>query len=204
MSKPLIIGFDLSTYVRAARMVLAEKGVDYDLQPARPHAPEVLAIHSFGKIPAFRHGEVEIFETLAIAAYADVTFDGPAVIPDAARVETLQWCSAYMDNVAANLIAVILERLVFEQPNETRIAELTPLVRAKLEIFDAHLADRDWLAGEDVTLADLFLAPPMFYVPLLPEKAALTDGLENLSRWYARMGARASFAATAPNLAAAA
>jgi glutathione S-transferase len=53
-----IIGFPQSTYVRVARMACEEKGVAYDLRPAPPHSPEVLAIHPFGKIPAMRHGDL--------------------------------------------------------------------------------------------------------------------------------------------------
>ena len=53
-----IIGFPQSTYVRVARMACEEKGVAYDLRPAPPHSPEVLAIHPFGKIPAMRHGDI--------------------------------------------------------------------------------------------------------------------------------------------------
>src|SRR5438045_9129616 len=90
-----IIGAPQSTFVRVARMVCEEKGVPYELTPARPHSPEIDAIHPFGKIPAMRHGDVALCESKAIATYIDRTFDGPKVIPEnptkAARVE--QWVS---------------------------------------------------------------------------------------------------------------
>ena len=82
-----IIGFPQSTYVRVARMACEEKGVAYDLWPAPPHSPEVLAIHPFGKIPAMRHGDFELFESKAIGTYLDRMFPGPHLIPEDARVE---------------------------------------------------------------------------------------------------------------------
>ena len=42
------------------RVVCAEKGVPYNLVPVRPHTPEVDAIHTFGRIPPMRHGDVEL------------------------------------------------------------------------------------------------------------------------------------------------
>ena len=79
-----IIGFAPSTYTRAARMVCEEKSIPYELTAARPHAPEVTAIHPFGKIPVMRHGDFELCESKAIATYLDLVFPGPRLIPTAA------------------------------------------------------------------------------------------------------------------------
>ena len=38
----------------------------YALNPARPHSPDVDAVHPFGKIPAMRHGAVRYFRSPAI------------------------------------------------------------------------------------------------------------------------------------------
>ena len=90
-----IIGAPQSNYVWVVRMVCAEKGVPYELNPVRPHSPDVDAIHPFGKIPVMRHGDVTLCESKAIATYIDRVFDGPKVIPEdparAALVE--QWVS---------------------------------------------------------------------------------------------------------------
>ena len=67
MTELVILGDPRSIYVRTARMALVEKGVDYRLQPAAPHSDEILAIHPFGRIPAMRHGDVELFEAARVA-----------------------------------------------------------------------------------------------------------------------------------------
>jgi glutathione S-transferase len=71
MAKIQIIGVPQSNYVWVVRMACEEKGVPYDLVPARPHSPEVDAIHPLGKIPAMRHGDIALCESKAIASYID-------------------------------------------------------------------------------------------------------------------------------------
>src|ERR1019366_9513930 len=90
-----IIGAPQSNFVRTARIACHEKGVVYTLTPARPHTPEVDAIHPFGKIPVMRHGDIALCETRAICGYVDQAFDGPPLIPrDAVSAAiTEQWIS---------------------------------------------------------------------------------------------------------------
>src|SRR5206468_2313096 len=92
-----LLGDPRSTYVRTARMGFAEKGVAITLQPVAPHSPEILAVHPFGRIPALRDGEIEVWETSAILRYLDESFgDGPLLTPGriADRVTGEQWVSA--------------------------------------------------------------------------------------------------------------
>jgi glutathione S-transferase len=42
-------------------------------------------------------------------------------------------------------------------------------------IFDKHLANHRFLAGEAMTAADLFLVPIFFYFPEIPELKALAE-----------------------------
>ena len=81
MDKVTLLGFPVSTYVRVCRIALAEKGVDYDLNPVPPHSEPVDAIHPFGKVPVLRHGDFQLAESSAIVRYIDTVFPGPALIP---------------------------------------------------------------------------------------------------------------------------
>ena len=69
MTTPEIIGSIRSTYTRVVCMVCEEKGIAYVLTERPLHAPEILAIHPFGKMPVLRHGDFELFESKAIATY---------------------------------------------------------------------------------------------------------------------------------------
>jgi glutathione S-transferase len=93
--KPEIIGSARSTYTRVVCMVCEEKGIEYALTERPPGAPELTAIHPFGKMPVLRHGDVELFESKAIAAYLDRGFPGPPVFPSDPHLAALteQWVS---------------------------------------------------------------------------------------------------------------
>ena len=74
--KPILYGFDGSTYVRTVRTLLAEKGAEYDQVPlnvlaGEPRLPEHLARHPFGKVPVLDIDGVRIRETDAICRYLD-------------------------------------------------------------------------------------------------------------------------------------
>src|ERR1700756_747382 len=85
MNKPEIIGSSRSTYTRAVLMVCEEKGIDYVLTETPLHAPEIRAIHPFGKMPVLRHGDVELFESKAIVTWLDRSFPAPFVLPSELR-----------------------------------------------------------------------------------------------------------------------
>jgi glutathione S-transferase len=66
--KPKLFGADYSVYVRAARLTLYEKGVDYDLVPVDVFAvagppSSYLARQPFGRIPALEHDGSNLYET---------------------------------------------------------------------------------------------------------------------------------------------
>ena len=88
--KPILYGFDGSTYVRTVRMVLHEKAAEYDQVPVHvlngePRQPEHLARHPFGKVPVLDIDGVRIRETDAICRYLDETLSGPSFIPGTAK-----------------------------------------------------------------------------------------------------------------------
>src|SRR5262249_5081850 len=68
MTIPEIIGSARSTYVQAVRMVCEEKGIDYVWTETALRAPEIRAIHPFGKMPVLRHGDFHLFESQAITS----------------------------------------------------------------------------------------------------------------------------------------
>ena len=86
MSKPVLYGFDGSTDVRSVRMLLAEKGVDYEQVPVNvlegePKEPEHLARHPFGKVPVLDIDGLRILETASILRYVNDSTNGPSFIP---------------------------------------------------------------------------------------------------------------------------
>jgi glutathione S-transferase len=200
-----LLGDARSTYVRTARMGLAEKGVQYTLQQAMPHTPEILAVHPWGKMPAFRDGDLQLFETSAILRYVDEAFPGPSLLPgnirDRARCE--QWVSAINAYCYDAMVRRYVAQYVFPKgadgkPDRGVIDSALPQIAQQLAIFDAAYGEKNFLAGANLSLADLFLAPILAYVAAMPEGAALMQAAPNVARAQAAMRERASFRQTEP------
>jgi glutathione S-transferase len=200
-----IIGFPRSTFVRVVRMACEEKGVPYELTAAPPHAPEVTAIHPFGKIPAMRHDGLELCESKAIATYIDRTFGGPKLIPDdpkqAAEVE--QWVSIVNTTIDPVMIRAYVLGYVFPKgadgkPDRKAIDEAVDKMRGQVDVLDRRVAKTGHLAGNGFTLADIDLMPILFYVRQFPEGGELVKGAKNLEAYYARHAERPSFKNTMP------
>ena len=158
MANVEILGFPPSTFVRAARMACEEKGVPYDFKPVPPHSPDVLAIHPFGKIPALRHGDFELFESKAIADYIDRTFDGPALFPsdprERARAE--QWVSIVNTVMDPVMIRTYLFSYFFPKTADgsTRSRgdrrRLAGRCAQQIDILDKAVAPTGYLAGDQL------------------------------------------------------
>jgi glutathione S-transferase len=205
MADVKIYGAPHSTYVRTARMVCEEKGIDYDLETVDISGEDYKAIHPFSKMPGFKHGDVQLYETTAIGVYLDESFDGPSLQPadPAAKARMFQWISSTCDYGYQALIReVVIPRVLLpmrgETPDEDAIKAALPRVKNFLQVADAALEDSDYLAGDALSLADLMLVPCVFYLSMLPEGKSLLPKYGHVGAWLERMMARPSFAATMP------
>jgi glutathione S-transferase len=200
-----IIGFAPSTYVRVVRMVCEEKGITYDLKPAPPHSPDVLAIHPFGKIPVMRHGDFELCESKAIATYLDRSFPGPALMPADPRTAALaeQWISLVNSAMDGTMVRTYLFHYIFPKtadgkPDRKAIDAVVPTLEKQIGLLDKAVAKTGHLAGDQFTFADINLMPILFYVRQFPEGAEALAASKNLAAYYDRHAARPSFKNTVP------
>ncbi len=200
-----IIGAPQSNFVRTARIACMEKGVPYTLTPARPHSPDVDAIHPFGKIPAMRHGDLSLCETKAICSYIDLAFDGPPLMPrdPAGAARTEQWISMVNTGFDLTFARQYLRAYFFSgqpdgAPDRATIDAALPKMREMFALLDRELGTRPYLAGSDFTLADAFLLPLIHYMRLMPESSEMVKASPHLSAWFDRVSARPSVRETEP------
>lgn len=191
-----------SAYLWTAMHVADEKGVDYELVPLVTGSPEHLALHPFGKMPTLQHGEVRLYETLAIAHYIDRAFAGPALQPADAlgQAEVLRWISVVNAYVFPTMNRFMKERLVRPafgfDPDAAFLAGARDPLRLQMRLIDEAVADGGFLVGAQMTLADSFLLPQLLFFTRTPEGAALMDRAPAAARWLTRMQARPSYAAS--------
>ena len=207
--KPTLYGFDGSTYVRTVRMVLKEKGADYDQVPVNvlegePRQPEHLARHPFGKVPVMDIDGVRIRETDAICRYLDETLPGKSSIPGTAKdrarmTEAVSLINAYGYNALVGVAGYhLFPDFIGGANDEARaacLAESEKLLKLLMEIRGSD----PWIAGAEPSLADFFLGPIMFYVSLTPD-AGQVLGIAGVQDWWDRLNALESFKVTEPDL----
>ena len=200
-----LIGAAPSNYVWACRIALAEKGVPYRHNEARPHTAEVDAIHPFGKIPVMRHGEVELCESRAICSYIDNVFDGPKLAPSdptiAAQVE--QWVSIVNTHIDPAWVRQYLRAHFFPNtpdgsPERETIEAVLPKMEQQFATMERAVAKTGHLVGDTFTLADMNLMPILFYMGTKPESSALMQQTPTLKAYFERHMARKSVQATVP------
>ncbi|WP_136618771.1 MULTISPECIES: glutathione S-transferase family protein [Mesorhizobium] len=204
MGKPIVYGADYSVYVRIVRLVLAEKGIDYELVPVDVFAAEGIPAwyfehHPFGRIPAFEHDGFRLFETSAIARYVDEAFDGPALQPKDPRGRArMNQIIGVLDAYAYRSMVwdVAVERLEKEPPDETLIASGLSQASKALQTLSSRKAPGPWLLGDRLTLADLHAAPIIGYFVKVAEGQGLLARFADIQDWYARIAARPSFVRT--------
>lgn len=206
--KPVLYGFDGSTYVRTVRTLMEAKGMDYEQVPlnvleGEPREVEHLERHPFGKVPVVDIDGMRLLETSAICRYIDETRDGPSFTPrdakDRARMnQAICLFDSYVYPALLTAIGFHLFPDLAGNPGE--LEQRAGMERAKrgLDLIWEKKGDSQWLAGESVSLADLHVAPFMLYVSASPEKETLLTG--EVQEWWQRVGSIESFKTTEPDL----
>jgi len=198
-----IHGPSFSTYVRTIRMIAHEKGLSYDLVPVQLGSPEHNKFHPFGKMPVLEVDGQKFHESLAMAIYLDETLEGPRLQPITVleKARMFQFISQTCDyGYQAMIRQFVLPKMGFRQESEDSVAAGTEETGRQLSLWDADLKTSDYLVGNDLSLADLFLLPIIYWVNSLPEGQELMKEKEAVKRWYALMEKRDSFAETVPQM----
>jgi glutathione S-transferase len=203
-------GFDGSTYVRTVKMVLAEKSVsDFNQVPLNvlerePKTPEHLERHPLGKVPVLDYDGFRILETTAITRFLNDVLPGKSLVPntprDRARMDmTMGLVDSYGYGALLGGVAAyhLFPEFVGGKNEEARrkgVEDGQKVVRLAMQTK----AQSPFIAG-DLSLADLYLAPILFYVSLTPDKDRVFE-IPGLDDWWSQVQDLESFRSTQPNL----
>ncbi|CTQ52213.1 hypothetical protein LP7551_00730 [Roseibium album] len=206
-----LFGADYSVYVRSARLAMEEKGLAYTLTPVDVFAPgdlpeSHLKRQPFGKIPALRHDDFSLYETIAILRYVDEAFDGPALQPpdpqDRARMTQIL---SILDSYAYRTLVwdIYVERVYKTHDgspaDEVKIASALGLARKIISSLENLANQEPFLLGSQLTLADCHAAPILNLFQKAEEGETLLKTAPKLSRWLEIIRSRPSFLATEPS-----
>jgi glutathione S-transferase len=209
MAGLVLYGFDGSTYVRTVRMLLAEKGAQYDQVPVNvlkgePREPEHLARHPFGKVPVVDHDGLRIIETSAIAPYLDEVLAGPSLTPDNAKDRArMRMAIGIIDSYGYGALIAVAGYHLFpdfiggknEDARQKAIASSQLVLKELMKLRGTDA----FIAGARPSIGDFYLAPICFYVSLTPD-AKEVFAVDGFAPWWDRIQSLPSYNSTAPNL----
>ncbi len=202
MAEIVAYGVVGSPYLRAALLGFEEKGAAYQVVPVAPpetKQPVHLARHPFGRVPAVKFGDFELYETQAILRYTDAAFPGTTLRPADPRA------AARMDQVIGIVdwyffrevgTTIVFNRLVAPMfgmsCNEAAVQAAIPKAKICLAELDRLIGNGPYIVGDQLTIADLMLAPQMDMFSMTPEAADLLAPHPHLKAWLDRMQSRPS------------
>jgi glutathione S-transferase len=170
----VVLGGNVSPFVRKVRAFLAEKGLDYQHEQVNPFSPPPgwREVSPLGRIPAFKDGDRVINDSSVICQYVERRFPKPALYPtDDVEFARALWIEEYMDGGVVPIAgpklfrALVLQPLLSQKPvspdveasaQKTWDEEVAPL----LDYLEKQLGDAEYLVGGRVTIADVSVASP--------------------------------------------
>ncbi len=164
--------------------------VRLDVTTGAHKTPDFLAINPNGQLPALEDGAFSLWELNAIMCYL-ARKSGSDMWPrdDAGQLETVRWLSwdgAHFSRHGGALYFeyVIKPKFRIGPVDETIVAEASESLKRYAAVLDAHLADRTFVVGDTLTVADFALAVSLAY----PEATAkAVAGFTHLARWHDRL-----------------
>jgi len=198
---------------RRVRIFLAEKGIEVerqtiDLRSAEQYRDEYLAINPRGAVPALEFDDGTVLcESAAICRYFEaVQPDPPLFGSDPREIGMVESWTRRIEGdgyaavvyVFRNTVPAFKDRAIVGNIGAVpQIPELatrgTVMWRAFLNAFDRRLADREWIAGDTYSFADITALVTIDFARAV--KLDVPERLANLHRWHAAASSRPSAAA---------
>ncbi len=170
------------------RWILNEAGWPYEirlLDAVDQKSADHRARQPFGQVPTLEEdGRPPMFESGAIVW--DIAERAGVLIPSdpVMRAQVLGWYFAALNSVEAAL-ANVAEAEFFlpdEAAKAVRRPQVVPFAERRLGELQTALGDREWLVGEDFTVADLIMSS----VLKIAASLELLDGFPALQAYYDR------------------
>lgn len=161
---------------------------------------EFLAINPNGKVPALVDGDLKLWESNAIMQYLADSKPGNSLFPQDAkqRADIVRWQSWELAHWNSALGTIIWETWVkpnygMGEPNSAVVESAVADFHRYAAVLDKHLADRKFVCGDNVTLADYSIGCAM---TMAQQTQAPLDDYPNIQAWYARLNQDPAWAAS--------
>ncbi|MFB2837358.1 glutathione S-transferase family protein [Floridanema evergladense] len=189
-----------STFSQRTRVVLLEKGIDFtatevDLQ----NKPDwFIQISRYGKVPAIKHGDVELFESSIINEYLEEVFPEPALLPSDPAAKAI--ARIWIDYANTRLVPAFNKLLRGKDSTEReqgRREFLEALLYVEQEGISKLSGNGPYWLGENFSLVDISFYPWFERLPVLEHFRNFTLPTETprLQEWWSVLRDRESIKA---------
>ena len=150
---------------RALRVVwlLNELGLEHELHPVdlmqdEHHQQNFLSLNPAAKVPVLVDGNLVLTESAAIQLYLAEKYPQAGFIPETLedRAQMYRWMFFLVTEVEQPLWRIA--RHTFVYPDEKRIPQDVELARQEcremLEVLEQHMAEREFMVGDRLSVAD--------------------------------------------------
>ena len=198
-----LLGSVTSPFVRKARIVLAEKKIEYTFEPDNPwdEKSRVPDANPLGKVPVLvLEDDSTLFDSRVIVEFLDSVSPISRLIPanNREKIEVKRW-EALADGVLDAAVMVVLERRrPAKQKSEPTIARQMEKIDRGLAVMSRDLGDKPWCTGNAFTLADIACGAALGYLDFRLGAYDWRVLHANLAKLAVKLAERASFADTAP------
>jgi glutathione S-transferase len=198
-----LLGSLTSPFVRKARIVLAEKKIDYTFELENPwdEKSRVPDANPLGKVPVLvLEDDSTLFDSRVIVEFLDSVSPISRLIPSNNRekIEVKRW-EALADGVLDAAVAIVLERRrPAKQKSEPAIKRQMEKIERGLAVMSRDLGDKAWCTGNTFTLADIACGVALGYLDFRHGSYDWRVLHSNLAKLAAKLAERPSFADTVP------
>ncbi|KAF9534005.1 glutathione S-transferase [Crepidotus variabilis] len=210
-----LYGSSIATCTRRVALILHEKKVPFelheiDVRGGAHKKTDYLEKQPFGQIPYIDHDGFILYESRAICYYIASIYSSQGtkdLLPSdpKANARLQQALSVEVANFNAFAEKAVVEKYLRPmysrdyKPDEKICSEAISTLDAKLDAYEKILSKQKYLAGDELTLADLY---HLVYGSLLPN--AGYTGLEsesrpNVARWFKELSSRPAWQAVKEN-----
>ena len=183
---------NLSPFAARPRIAIYAKGLDVQIMhpPGGAKSAEYLALNPIGKVPCLVTADGTcIPESDSIVEYLEDAFPEHSLRPASAEARAK---ARVLARVADLYVMAPMSKLFGQLNPDTRDAAVFEAQVADLKqglaALEILLSGDTWAAGPDFTTADVQIAPPLFFLPLL----AGAFGLDDVMQTHPKLGAYAT------------
>lgn len=198
-----LIGTPASPYTRKARVVLAEKRIEYEfvIDPPNDAKTKVPNVNPLGKVPVLIiDDDTTVFDSRVIVEYLDSASPVAKLIPEDTRhrIQVRRW-EALADGCADAVVAIVTEkRRRAERQSSDWIAHQQGKIDLALKAMSDDLGGKNWCCGEFFNLSDIAVGCCLGYLDLRLPELNWRKTYPNLAKLAEKLAQRPSFKDTAP------